>query len=147
MSEWQVDLVYTDEKSNKFWRGRTDGSDFIVNYGRAGTDGQTKAKDMGSAEAASAELAKVAKQKRKKGYADSGANKSAVAVVDSAPPVANKSGTFAANRAGKVVQISIASDGETITTAIRETLASPEAAALGYDKISESLIASGYKKT
>jgi len=31
MSDWNVELVYSDEKSNKFWRARTDGSDFIVN--------------------------------------------------------------------------------------------------------------------
>ncbi len=68
MSDWKVELVYSDEKSNKFWRAKTDGADFTVNYGRVGTDGQTKTKDLGSADKATAELDKVAAQKRKKGY-------------------------------------------------------------------------------
>ncbi|MEM9492447.1 MAG: WGR domain-containing protein, partial [Myxococcota bacterium] len=39
---WKVDLVFTDERSNKFWRGRVEGSDTVVNYGRVGTNGQTQ---------------------------------------------------------------------------------------------------------
>ncbi len=145
MSDWEVNLVYSDEKSNKFWRGRTDGSDFVVNYGRVGSDGQTKTKDMGSADAAAAELNKVAGQKRKKGYADDGDAAPAEEVVDSAPPVENKKGKFVATRAGKTIEVEVETDGASIETEIEETLESPEAAAAAYDKIVESLIAAGYK--
>ena len=41
---WNVQLVYTDDRSNKFWRARTEGSTMYVNYGRVGTDGQTQVK-------------------------------------------------------------------------------------------------------
>ncbi len=146
MSDWQVELVYTDEKSNKFWRGRADGSDFIVNYGRVGSDGQTKTKDMGSADKAAAELTKVAGQKRKKGYEDSGESTPAPAAVDNTPKVENKKGKFVAKRAGKTVEVEVETDGAKIETEIEETLASPEAAAAAYDKIVDSLVAAGYQK-
>src|SRR5690606_17400711 len=73
MSEaWTVHLVYADDRSNKFWRGRTEGSTMYVNYGRVGTGGQTSVKELGSPAAAEAELAKQADGKRRKGYVDTG---------------------------------------------------------------------------
>jgi predicted DNA-binding WGR domain protein len=147
MSEWTVELEFNDGKSKKFWRARAEGNDFIVNYGRIGTDGQSKTKGMGSADKASAELEKVANQKRKKGYDDvagGGAAPAAAPVV--APKVKNKKGKYTVKRAGQTIAIEIETDGASIGTEIEETLASPEAAAASYDKIVESLIASGYQK-
>lgn len=145
MSEWQVELVYADEKSNKFWRARTDGGELIVNFGRIGTDGQTKTKDMGSPEKASAELDKVASSKRKKGYEDDGSGGGAEqTAAPSAPAVANKKGKFVAKRGDKTIEVEVETDGATIETEIEETLAGPEAAAAAYDKIVESLVAAGY---
>jgi predicted DNA-binding WGR domain protein len=38
------ELIYQDEKSNKFWRIETDGASFTVTFGKIGTSGQTQAK-------------------------------------------------------------------------------------------------------
>jgi len=147
MSEWQVELVYSDEKSNKFWRARTNGDEFIVNYGRVGSDGQTKTKDMGSPDKASAELEKVANQKRKKGYDDGGGGAPAAAPVDNTPKVENKKAKYVATRGGKKVEVEIETDGVEIETEIKETLDSPEASSAAFDKIVESLVAAGYKSS
>lgn len=148
MSDWTVELEFNDGSSNKFWRARTDNGDFIVNYGRIGTDGQSKTKAMGGADKATAELEKVANQKRKKGYNDveGGLSVEAAPVVEAVPKVKNKKGKFKVTRAGQTTVVEIKSDGASIETEIEETHASPEAAAASYDKIVESLIASGYKK-
>lgn len=148
MSDWTVNLEFNDGKSKKFWRARTDGSDFIVNYGRIGTDGQSKTKGMGSADKANAELEKVANQKRKKGYDDveGGAAAAPAEPVVEQPKVKNKKGKYKVKRAGQTIEVEIETDGAKIETEVEETLASPEAAAASFDKIVESLIASGYKK-
>ncbi len=70
MSEWTVELELVDDKSSKFWRAKTEGSDLVVNYGRIGTGGQTKTKSFADPSAALGELDKVAASKRKKGYAE-----------------------------------------------------------------------------
>jgi predicted DNA-binding WGR domain protein len=145
MSEWHIELEFIDDKSKKFWRARTDGEDFVVNYGRIGTGGQTKTKSMGSADKASAEMEKVANSKRKKGYADAGGAAPEPA-VDNTPEVKDKKAKYKATRAGKTVEVEIETDGATIETEIEETLASPEAAAAAFDKIVESLVAAGYSK-
>lgn len=147
MSDWAIELEFHDGSSKKFWRARTDGSDFIVNYGRIGTNGQSKTKGLGSADKAAAELEKVANQKRKKGYNDvDGAQVDTAPVVEAVPEVKNKKGKFKVQRAGQTTVVEIKSDGASIETEIEETHASPEAAAASYDKIVESLIASGYQK-
>ena len=147
MSEWAVELEFSDGKSKKFWRARTEGCDFIVNYGRIGTDGQSKTKVMGSEDKASAELEKVANKKRKKGYDDvDGASEAAPAPVEAAPTVKDKKGKYSATRAGHTIKVKIKTDGATIGTEIEEAAESAEAAAVTYDKIVESLLASGYKK-
>ncbi len=147
MSEWTVELEFNDGSSQKFWRGRADGSDFIVNYGRIGTDGQSKTKAMGSPEKAVAELEKVANKKRKKGYNDvEGGIVETAPVVESVPEVKNKKAKYKAVRAGQTIVVEIETDGASIETEIEETHASPEAAAATFDNIVETLIASGYKK-
>jgi predicted DNA-binding WGR domain protein len=73
MSDWKVSLSFSEGSSNKFWRARTDGSTLYVNFGRIGSDGQTQIKEFGSGDAADKELAKLEKEKRKKGYEDAGA--------------------------------------------------------------------------
>ncbi len=148
MSDWTVELEFNDGSSKKFWRARTDGSDFIVNYGRIGTDGQSKTKGMGSADKANAELEKVANQKRKKGYDDveGSATPDAGPTVNAVPEVKNKKGKYKVKRAGQTIVVEIETDGASIETEIEETHASPEAAAASYDRIVESLLASGYKK-
>jgi BRCT domain type II-containing protein/predicted DNA-binding WGR domain protein len=56
------------ETAGKFWEGWVDGSSFWVRFGKVGAQGQTKEKDMGSDEKAEKQLAKMVKQKEKKGY-------------------------------------------------------------------------------
>ena len=148
MSDWTVELEFNDGSSKKFWRGRTDGSDFTVNYGRIGTDGQSKTKGMGSAEKATAELDKVANAKRKKGYNDVEGSSAPDPgpVVEAVPEVKNKKAKYKVQRAGQTIEVEIETDGASIETEIEETHASPEAAAAAFDAIVESLIASGYKK-
>ncbi len=149
MSDWEVYLEFNDGSSNKFWRGKADGSEFVVNYGRIGTNGQTKVKDLGSPEKASAELEKVANKKRKKGYDDVEGGGSAAApepVVDNTPKVKNQKAKYVVKRAGKTIEVEIETDGSTIETEIEEKLDSPEAAAAAFDSIQETLVAAGYKK-
>lgn len=63
-------LINTEEGSSKFWEGRVEGSSVIVRYGKIGSDGQTKTKDLKSPAQAEAELAKLVREKLAKGYAD-----------------------------------------------------------------------------
>ncbi len=65
-------LEFIGGGSAKFWEGVVEGSDVVVTWGRIGTDGQTKRKEFGSAEAAEAFLAKQLAEKVRKGYADAG---------------------------------------------------------------------------
>ncbi len=65
-------LEYIGGGSAKFWEGVVQGSDVVVTWGRIGTDGQSKRKEFGSAEAAAAFLAKQAAEKVRKGYTDAG---------------------------------------------------------------------------
>ena len=39
-------FIYTDEKSNKFWTIEVNGNSYTVNYGKAGTAGQTQTQDF-----------------------------------------------------------------------------------------------------
>jgi len=60
-----------DEKSNKFWEVSTSDSVFTVRFGRIGTEGQTKHKDVGSPDKAVTEVEKLIRTKTKKGYVES----------------------------------------------------------------------------
>jgi predicted DNA-binding WGR domain protein len=56
------------EHAEKFWEVTQDGATVTVRFGKLGTDGQTKVKDLGSPAEAEAEVAKLIKEKTKKGY-------------------------------------------------------------------------------
>jgi len=143
MSDWTVHLEFSDGKSNKFWRGKTDGTEFIVNYGRIGTDGQTKVKDLGSADAAEAELHKVANQKRKKGYDDvAGATESTPAAEAPAPQAV----TMTITRDGRPVKLSMSTDGVAVTTEVVEMYADAAAAAAAFGRIADALVREGYQQ-
>nr|WP_314229604.1 WGR domain-containing protein [uncultured Kingella sp.] len=62
-------LRYTDLKSDKFWRIETQGSQFVVNYGKYGTNGRYEIKEFDSPEACEKQAQKLAAAKQKKGYA------------------------------------------------------------------------------
>ncbi|MGB3439106.1 MAG: DUF4132 domain-containing protein [Actinophytocola sp.] len=79
-------LEYIGGGSAKFWEGEVRGNDVVVSWGRIGTDGQSKRKEFGSAEAAAAFLAKQADDKIKKGYADAGTATAPAAPAPAAAP-------------------------------------------------------------
>jgi DNA ligase-1 len=59
-----------DDKSSKFWEAGMSGTEVTVRYGRIGTSGTSKTKDLGSDEAASKHLEKLIDQKTAKGYSE-----------------------------------------------------------------------------
>ena len=59
---------FNDDKSAKFWSIETNGSEFTVNYGRIGTNGQTQTKSFGSDEECQKAADKLIKEKTGKGY-------------------------------------------------------------------------------
>jgi uncharacterized protein (TIGR02996 family) len=59
---------YSEGTSNKFWEIERDGSVVTTRWGRIGTDGQSKEKDLGSEDKAEKEYTKLIGQKTKKGY-------------------------------------------------------------------------------
>lgn len=63
-------LTNNEDGSSKFWEARVDGRQLVVRYGKIGTAGQSKSKEMKSAADADAELAKLAREKLAKGYVE-----------------------------------------------------------------------------
>jgi len=72
MSDWTVHLEFEEGTASKFWRARVEGKTLYVNYGKIGSNGQTQVKDLSDPAAAKAEYEKLVREKRKKGYRDSG---------------------------------------------------------------------------
>ena len=56
-------LIFMDANSSKFWNIVLEGNSHTVNYGRTGTDGQTKTKEFDDAQKAQASFEKLVKQK------------------------------------------------------------------------------------
>ena len=90
---------FVDSKSSKFWQVSVQGATVQTQWGRIGTAGQTKSKDLGTANKAQNEADKQIRSKVKKGYVEvavAGASPSAGAPstpstspvsTSSAPPV------------------------------------------------------------
>ena len=147
MSDWTVYLTFIDGKSKKFWRAKTDGGDLHVNYGRIGSDGQTKIKELDSAAEAKAAMEKLAKQKRKKGYEDTEGGGSKEEESEAAPAsLPKKSVKMTLTRDGRPVKLTLTSEGELVTTQVVETHADAESASAAYDRIVEALVGEGYKR-
>lgn len=149
MSEsWKVELVFSDGKSNKFWRARTDGGTMYVNFGRIGTNGQTQVKEFGSASEAEAAMTKQAGGKRKKGYGDDpNASGGAAPAAPQAPALPSEpdSVTMVLEHDGRNVELTLSYDGSVIRTEVSETYASSEAAAAAFVRIQQAMTADGYK--
>jgi predicted DNA-binding WGR domain protein len=58
------------EAAAKFWEVAVDESKLTVRFGKIGTNGQLKEKDLGSSEAANSEAEKLITEKTKKGYVE-----------------------------------------------------------------------------
>jgi predicted DNA-binding WGR domain protein len=146
MSEvWTVHLVFADDRSNKFWRGRIEGSTMYINYGRVGTSGQTSVKDFDSSAEAAEELAKQATGKRRKGYADAAEPAAAPAA---APAPAAPSGPVAMSlrSGGRHIDVRLSVDGKELRTEVVETFDSPEEAAAAFGRIEQAMAAEGYRR-
>lgn len=144
---WTVSLVYSDNRSNKFWRARIDDSTMYVNYGRVGTDGQTQVKEFNSASAAEAALEKQAGSKRKKGYADDGnASAESAPAAPVAPPTEAQSVHLTLEQGGRKIALELAYDGQSVRTSVDETYDSADAAAAAFVRIQQALSADGYKR-
>jgi len=59
---------YVGGGSEKFWEIDGAGAEVTVRFGRLGTNGQTQTKDLQTAAAATAHMAKLVAEKTKKGY-------------------------------------------------------------------------------
>ena len=61
-----------DEQSNKFWEVQVQGKTLRVNFGRMGTEGQSKSKAFANPQQATAEMEKLIREKTAKGYVEIG---------------------------------------------------------------------------
>lgn len=170
MSDWQVQLEFADDGSNKFWRARVEGGTLYVNYGKIGTTGQTQVKELGP-DGAKKEFDKLVREKRKKGYADAGADGGAAAAdgeeddddddEDEAPPPPKKKAAAAAPapaaKAGLEARLALAKGGRQIATHLSlagatvrmdavETYASPEDARKAYYRLLATLAGEGHEE-
>ena len=60
----------SDGTSSKFWEIEISGHRHTVRYGRIGTDGQAKTKELASEDAARRDADKLIEEKTKKGYTE-----------------------------------------------------------------------------
>ncbi len=146
MSDWDVHLVFIDEKSKKFWRARKEKTDLYVNWGRIGTDGQTQLKEFDSPQAATKEMEKLVEQKRKKGYLDEGG-----AAPEDAPTEVPKSAPkskvidLALDGGGRKIDLRLTADGSTIRTVVVEKYRTPADAEAALTRIREAMETDGYR--
>ena len=148
---WTVELQLVDGKSSKFWRAKTEGSDLVVNYGRIGTDGQTKTKAYGDAAQAMAELDKVAASKRKKGYAETAG--STAAAPAHAPVLEDETDsagladpvTLELKQGDRTIAVTLRVEGGALHTEVVERYAGDQEASAGLRRIQQALVDEGYR--
>lgn len=85
-------LIYQDDKSDKFWNIDMSGNEYTVTYGKTGTNGTSKTKSLDNEDLCLKEVEKLAQQKLKKGYVNAGGENSALqsSATPTAPKVAPK---------------------------------------------------------
>ena len=84
MRRWE----FSGDGSGKFWEVGQDGTTVTVRFGRLGGTGQVKTKELASAAAAAAQVAKLVSEKEKKGYREVG--HAPAPAVPTAPPAAEE---------------------------------------------------------
>ena len=151
MSEsWDVSLQLIDGSSKKFWRGRIEGGTLTINYGRIGTNGQTKVKELGSDDKARKELDKVAGSKRKKGYEDAGdaAPTAAAAPVLSVVPAEelDTAATLSFSAGNRTIEARLAVDGGVLKTEVAERFEGDDEAAAALDRARKALLDDGWRE-
>ena len=150
MSDWTVELELVDDKSSKFWRARTEGSDLVINYGRIGSNGQTKTKSFDDPSDALAELDKVAASKRKKGYA---ATAAAAPVAPAPPPqddAADDDGpsgpvSLTLEQGGRTISVTLEVKDGMLRTEVVEGYPGEKEATAGLRRIQQALVDEGYR--
>ncbi|CDI01123.1 putative WGR domain protein [Candidatus Competibacter denitrificans Run_A_D11] len=149
MSEWQVSLIFQDDKSNKFWRARCLGTSLEVNFGRIGTQGQSQAKRYDSPEDAASELQKQAREKYKKGYVDGDGGPAATTATtattpDAAPPAPTQC-TLVLNLGERRLELRLSVEGNAVHTHSIEHYPNADAASAALAQIRAALEADGYR--
>jgi predicted DNA-binding WGR domain protein len=150
MSDWDVHLVFIEDKSKKFWRARKEGTDLYVNWGRIGTEGQTQLKELSSVAECEKEYSKLVAQKRGKGYIDEGGGAPADDRRSGAPakkiPPAPK-GDFidlSLDANGRKVDVRLSLEGSSLRTTVVEQFANAGAVKAALGRIKDALEAEGY---
>jgi len=159
VSDWDVQLVFTEGSSNKFWRARTDGGRMFVNYGRIGTNGQTQVKDFPTPDKAKSEMEKVAGSKRRKGYVDEGGDPAAGEAAAPAPAAKKAEAKPAAKAPASVqladlelsqgkrkIELRLVQDGSQLRTVVVEHYDSPTRAAEAFERIAQAMADEGYQR-
>jgi predicted DNA-binding WGR domain protein len=82
MRRWE----FSGDGSGKFWEVGQDGTTVTVRFGRLGSAGRIKTKELASADAAAAHVAKLVSEKEKKGYLAAGAAPAAAPPITVPPP-------------------------------------------------------------
>ena len=154
MSQWDVHLVFIEDKSKKFWRARKDKKDLYVNWGRIGTDGQTQLKEFDSVEACEREYEKLVDSKRKKGYVDEGgeSDDAPTELPKSKEPKDSKDSKargkvvdLALDAMGRKVDLRLSADGTSIRTIVVEKFKTPGDAQAALARIQQAMEADGYR--
>jgi predicted DNA-binding WGR domain protein len=152
VSEWDVHLVFIEDKSKKFWRARKDETDLYVNWGRIGTDGQTQLKEFDSIEACESEYEKLVASKRKKGYVDQGdgdgGDEEPTELPGSKEPAKGRAGKIvdlALDGPGRKVDLRLIADGNTIRTVVVEKYKTPADAQAALSRIQQAMEGDGYR--
>ena len=150
MSEWQVSLIFQDDKSNKFWRARCVGNNLEVNFGRIGSQGQTQAKRYDSPEDAAHERDKQAREKYKKGYVDGDGGPGTVTTAPaptapaSAPPAASQC-TLVLMLGERRLELRLSVEGNALHTHGVEHYPDASAAEAALAQVRAALEAEGYR--
>ena len=150
MSEWQVSLMFQDDKSNKFWRARCVGNNLEVNFGRIGSQGQTQAKRYDSPEDAARERDKQAREKYKKGYVDGdgGPSTATAAPAPTAPAAATPAAsqcTLVLTLGDRRLELRLSVEGNALHTHGIEHYPEASAAEAAFAQVRAALEAEGYR--
>jgi predicted DNA-binding WGR domain protein len=160
VSEWIVALIFSEGSSNKFWRARVEDKTLYVNFGKIGSAGQTQVKAFPTADAAQKELAKLEREKRKKGYLDEGSAPVQARSEDrgdddeedeeeddeaaTTPPPEHAD--YALSADGRSVDLTLSLEGEAIRTVVVERYGSAGLAKEAFERLKQGMEAEGYRR-
>jgi predicted DNA-binding WGR domain protein len=142
---WDVHLEFSDGRSNKFWRARVEDDKLYINFGRIGTTGQTQLKELGDQAAAEKERDKVAKSKRKKGYADLEVTAPEPEPEDDSAPTEPQTLDLALEAEGRKIDLRLTFEGKTVRTTVVEHYGAADTAASTFLRVKKAMLADGYK--